>query len=243
MPDELDELDDLTPPPENYTTSDADEKKSKRSESLAQQGKYDSGEETSSEMENYVAATDANKSAASSETSKNDSFSRDISSSVADATTLPSAPIAPVSYDETPAPAAAQTYADVPAPSAPSADAVSFAQVGSASPDVAFEFPEVHPFPQADLDVPAPQSYAQTTLDSPFPSADAFPTLADNFPSVDDASYASAPVAAQAPKVALNYEPVARPAQAPVVDSFPSDPDPFSGVVYEPQTTSSGTIY
>ncbi|MBQ9873405.1 MAG: hypothetical protein IJM30_02985, partial [Thermoguttaceae bacterium] len=39
-PKELDDLDDLTPPPENYTTSDASDAP-KKSESLAQKGSYE----------------------------------------------------------------------------------------------------------------------------------------------------------------------------------------------------------
>ncbi|MBQ1277685.1 MAG: hypothetical protein IIY07_03460, partial [Thermoguttaceae bacterium] len=43
-PSELDELDDLTPPPENYTVDDASPKKVDAEKSLAQKGKYEADE-------------------------------------------------------------------------------------------------------------------------------------------------------------------------------------------------------
>lgn len=272
MPDELDnieDLDELTPPPENYTTSNDDEKTSKDSSSLAQQGKYDSGETAaSSSTETYASNDAAPKSeetgvdssiAANTADSSNVS---DISSSVADATAIPFAPIASVNYDEAPA-APPQTVASQ-APSFPaeSNDAgLSFAQVGSASPVDSFEFPSVQAVPETNLGTSAPAAYAQAPAavpanDVPNASSDFptvantdflgvstdFPTASTDFPAV---SSDFPPVSANGDpaKVALNYEPSASPSPNVGNDPFPTDSNPYSGVVYEPQTTSSGMLY
>ena len=56
--DELDGIDGLTPPPENYTKGESDSKKSsKDSESFAQKGRYEAGE--SAQTETKVAISDS----------------------------------------------------------------------------------------------------------------------------------------------------------------------------------------
>ena len=72
------------------------------------------------------------------------------------------------------------------------------------------------------------------------------PAVANDFPVAAAPSNGNVNVtnAPRVESVAFDYNPLertnARPTSAPT--SYPSDSDPYSGIVYEPQTTSSGTF-
>lgn len=291
MPSELDELDDLTPPPENYTTSDSKER-SKSSDSLVQRGKYGEEEEESTEIESssekYVAvedasalekrieAVDATASTASYETevalsSAQTSVPQTFADEQVASVATPSEPQTYATWDQAQrASSVSSTPSELdnfPRDSSPTnafasnvpqnvPESVSFAKVGSASPEPEFEFPAVQPFPTNDVDFPPARSFAKTNNASvgDFPSVGTdvnnFATEQTEFPTASFGYDGASQVAnvAQPPKVAMNYDPTANQMKNESATSFgsatsfPTDSDPYSGIIYEPQTTSSGAF-
>ncbi|MGN1063894.1 MAG: hypothetical protein ACI4QC_00655, partial [Thermoguttaceae bacterium] len=147
--DELDGIDGLTPPPENYTKGESDSKKSsKDSESFAQKGRYEAGE--SAQTETKVAISDSS---------------------------APKEGAAPVTAAAQPAPAASSvaTYAQsepAPAvntglPTAQTAPAANDFPV-AAAPAASSAFPAANDFPTA----------AAPAASSAFPTANDFPVAA-----------------------------------------------------------------
>ena len=214
--DELDELDDLTPPPENYTKGESDSKKSsKDSESFAQKGRYDAGE--SEQTETKVAISD---------------------------TSAPKEEPAPVTAVAQSAPAASSvaTYAQ-------SEPAVNTGLPAAQPAPAANEFP-VAAAPAANNALPAANDFP-APASAPFPTANDFPVAAapaanNAFPAANDFPVAAAPAANNAfptvnadpapgvASVALNYDPAAQQA------AYPAQQPAAPGVVYEPQTVSTG---
>ena len=221
--DELDGIDGLTPPPENYTKGESDSKKSsKDSESFAQKGRYEAGE--SAQTETKVAISDSS---------------------------APKEDAAPVTAAAQPAPAASSvaTYAQsepAPAvnsafPTAQTAPAANDFPV-AAAPAASSAFPTANDFPVAAA--PAASNAFPTANDFPVAAA---PTANNAFPTANDFPVAAAPTANNAPfptvapdpapgvaSVALNYDPAAQ--QAASSAQQPAAPS----VVYEPQTISTG---
>ena len=231
-PSELDELNDLTPPPENYTVGDASPKKVDAEKSLAQKGKYEADETSKlaqtpddasmlaqNSSSNASGATSANALAANLPPEPTQSFKTpDYSQSYQSADNFQSVQTA----QTTQTPSATQPYQ---APySAPNAAAQQYAATAPYVPTqpTQNDFPTVDPnaFPVAQNAPVAPQND--------------FPTVDPNaFPTAQNAPVAPAP--AQPTYVAQNFpEPTAQ--TAPVAPAQ----DAYSGVQYQPQTTSGG---
>ncbi len=217
-PSELDELDDLTPPPENYTVGAATPKKVD-GESLAQKGKYEADETPK------LAQTPADA-AALAQNSPSNAAPAD-----ALAANLPSEPA-----QNFKTPDYSQNYQG--------ADNFQTAQTPSTTQ---YQAPN------------AAQQYAATAPYVPTPAAQNAPVAPQNdFPTADNAIVHStlnvaaqnAPVAPQNdfPVVDPNAFPTAQPAfvaqnfaePAPQAAPVAATQDAYSGVHYQPQTTSGG---
>ena len=212
--DELDGIDGLTPPPENYTKGESDSKKSsKDSESFAQKGRYEAGE--SAQTETKVAISDSS---------------------------APKEDAAPVTAAAQPAPAASSvaTYAQsepAPAvnsafPTAQTAPAANDFPV-AAAPAASSAFPAANDFPVA----------AAPTANNAFPTANDFPVAAaptaNNAPFPTVAPDPAPGVAS----VALNYDPAAQQAassaQQPAAPSVVYEPQTISTGKFAPGSTSN----
>ena len=225
-PSELDELDDLTPPPENYTVGDASPKKVDDEKSLAQKGKYEADETPK------LAQAPADASALAKNSSSN--------APVADALTANLPPEPTQSFK---APDYSQNYQ--------SADNFQVAQTAQttqtpsatqsyqapAAPNAAQQYAATAPYVPAQTaqNVPvAPQNDFPTVDLNAFPTAQNAPVAPQSdFPTVDPNAFPVAP--AQPAFVAQNFaEPAPQAAPAAATQ------DAYSGVHYQPQTTSGG---
>ena len=248
-PEELDddfaEVDDITPPPENYTVGDSVPKQEKKS--IAQEGKYGDDEESRA-----VAASDDSAPAESfatrsyaqtyqAPTSAN-SFANGVGSST---------PSDARQY------AGAETLADTVARLDPAASAAAASQPYVPQNSVAAQtatpgYPANSSYPAAPGDQTA--SIAQNQAPG---AADAFPSASSSLVGNPIAQVSAAAPTQTYPQpqvepqrqptsVALNYDPNA-PVAAPNVNvnlggasAAPSGSDPYADVVYTPQTTSGG---
>ncbi len=251
-PSELDELNDLTPPPENYTVGDASPKKIDDEKSLAQKGKYEAEEtsklaqtpdDASSLAQNSPSSApvgtpanaNANALAANLPPEPTQSFKTpDYSQSYQSADNFQVAQTS----QTTQTPSATQSYQ---APnSAPNA-AQEFAATAPYVPAAQNDFPavEANAFPTAQN---APAAVDHSTFNvaaaqnAPVAPQNGFPTVDPNaFPVAQNAPVAPAP--AQPTYVAQNFpEPAPQAAPAPAAAAQ----DAYSGVHYQPQTTSGG---
>ncbi|MBR2004333.1 MAG: hypothetical protein IJ991_09170, partial [Thermoguttaceae bacterium] len=185
-PSELDELSELTPPPENYTVGDASPKKIDDEKSLAQKGKYDAGETSKLAQTPDDASALAQSSTAKSTPSASDaalvanlppqpteSFKTpDYSQSFQSADAFQTAQAA----QTTQTPPVAQSYqAPYSAPNAASLDAQQLAATAPYAPPAATQadFPTVDPnaFPTAQNAPVAPQNGFPTVDPNAFPTA------------------------------------------------------------------------
>ena len=276
-PSELDELNDLTPPPENYTVGDATPKKVD-GESLAQKGKYEADEtpklaqtpadaaalaQNSPSNAPSADALAANLPSEPAQNFKTPDYSQNYQS--ADAFQTAQTP----STTQYQAPNAAQQYAAtapyVPTQSTP--NAFPTAQNAPVAPQNDFPVVDPNAFPTAQNAPVAPQN------DFPVVDPNAFPTAQNpivhstlnvaaqnapvapqnDFPVVDPNAFPTAqnvPVAPQNdfPVVDPNAFPTAQPAfvaqnfaePAPQAAPTAATQDAYSGVHYQPQTTSGG---
>jgi len=229
-PSELDELSELTPPPENYTVGDASPKKIDDEKSLAQKGKYDAGETPK------LAQTPADASALAQKSTAQPTPNASNAASVANLPPQPTESFKTPDYSQsfqsadafqiaqttqTP-PVAQSTQAPYAAPNAAPLDAQQLAATAPYAPPAAspVDFPTVDPnaFPTAQNAPVAPQT--------------GFPTVDPNaFPTVQNAPVAPA----QPTYVAQNF-----PEPAPQAAPTAATQDAYSGVHYQPQTTSGG---
>ncbi len=245
LDDDFAEIDDITPPPENYTVGDSVPKKEKKS--IAQEGKYGDEEESRA-----VAASDEKKPADDFSTpsyaqtyqtpSPANSFANGVGSST------------PFDARQS---ADSETLADTVAKLDPAASAAAASQPYVPQNSVATQTP--------NPGYPANTSYPASPVDQNASFAQNQAPVADPFPSVSSSVVGNpiAQVSAAAPtqtyaqpeaqpqiqpqrqpaSVALNYDAPA-PAAAPNVNpngaSAPGDSDPYAGVVYTPQSTSGG---
>ena len=228
-PSELDELNDLTPPPENYTVGDATPKKVDGERSLAQKGKYEADETpklAQTPADAAALAQNAPSSAASvdalaanlppepAQNFKTPDYSQNYQS--ADNFQTAQNP----STTQYQAPNAAQQYAAT-APYVP-------------TPTAQNDFPVVDPnaFPTAQNAPVAPQNDFPVVDPNAFPTAQNVPVAPQNdFPVVDPNAFPTA----QPAFVAQNF---AEP--APQAAPTAATQDAYSGVHYQPQTTSGG---
>lgn len=221
--DELAEVDDITPPPENYTVGDSTPKKEKTS--LAQKGKY--GDE--SEERAVASAEKDSKLADADESYRTPSYAQDyqtpttktaLNDGVGSVRQTSADSASEVEYGVTRSVAASSQ------PYTPAAQNAAATQIYSSNP--------------------GPASVAQNGA---FPAA---PEMSDPFPAADAGSYpiaqvsASAvqqqqqPVPQQPTNVAFNYESDAHAANPAPAAANASDSDPYSNVIYTPQNVSGG---
>ena len=237
-PSELDELDDLTPPPENYTVGDASPKKVDADKSLAQKGKYEADEPSK------LAKTPDDASALVQKTTPSAASETPSSALVANLPPEPTQSFKTPDYSQNYQSAdnfqTAQTAQTVQAPySAP-----------SAARQIAASAPYVPTTPQADFPTGASNAFptAQNAPVAPqtdFPAVDpnAFPTAQNapvapqaDFPAIDPNAFPVAPnVPSQPAYVAQNFD-----TPAPQAAPNAATQDAYSGVRYQPQTTSGG---
>ncbi|MBP5622866.1 MAG: hypothetical protein J6X44_12715 [Thermoguttaceae bacterium] len=234
-PSELDELDDLTPPPENYTLSDAKDK-ADESESIVQKGKYEVEESTSK-----FAPKDDTSVAVDPEPAK--------------PAQEPYAPQSTFAADSAPTNAAPAGADPVGFPAAPSSDAQTYATLDGArtnpqpvdpymtpyvAPNAAFaqnDAPAANSFPAPQNEFPTAQAFAPGS--AAVEQNNDFPVVPNPF--LVDMNGQNPATSGRVESVAMNYEPTPAPvADAPTANSYPVDSDPYSGVLYEPQTTSTG---
>ena len=271
-PSELDELSELTPPPENYTVGDASPKKIDDEKSLAQKGKYDAGETPK------LAQTPADASALAQKSTAQPTPNASNAASVANLPPQPTESFKTPDYSQsfqsadafqiaqtTQTPPVAQSYqAPYSAPNAASPDAQQLAATAPYAPPAATQadFPTVDPnaFPTAQNAPVAPSvdystfnvaaQNAQVVPQNGFPTVDpnAFPTAQNapvapqtGLPTVDPNAF---PVAQNAPVAPAPAQPtyVAQNFPEPTAQNAPVAPaqDAYSGVQYQPQTTSGG---
>ena len=255
-PSELDELDDLTPPPENYTVGDASPKKVDADKSLAQKGKYEADEPSK------LAKTPDDASALVQKTTPSAASETPSSALVANLPPEPTQSFKTPDYSQNYQSAdnfqTAQTAQTVQAPySAP-----------SAARQIAASAPYVPTTPQADFPTGASNAFptAQNAPVAPGVDYSTFNVAAQNapvapqtdFPAVDPNAFPTAQNAPVAPQADF---PAIDPNAFPVAPNVPSQPayvaqnfdtpapqaapnaatqDAYSGVRYQPQTTSGG---
>ena len=246
LDDDFAEIDDITPPPENYTVGDSVPKKEKKS--IAQEGKYGDEDENRA-----VAASDGNASTPDdfatrsyAQTYQSPSPANSFANGVGSSTP----------YDARQS-AGAETLADTVAKLDPAASAAAASQpyvpqnsvAQSANPG----YPANTGYPTAPADQTASFAQSQTPAADPFPSASSSIVgnpIAQVSAAAPNQTYAQSQAQPQVQpqrepaSVALNYDPNA-PAAAPSVNpngaaSTPDDSNPYAGVVYTPQTTSGG---
>ncbi len=242
-PGELDELDDLTPPPENYSISDSKEN-AKDTESIVQKGKYGVEESTSkfAPQEEASVAVDSAPAESSREQDRQATFATN------------AAPTEAAPADASPASSSGtQTYATFDGARANARPDDPY-MTPYVEPNAAFAqnaAPASAPFPAAQNDFPTAQNNFPTAQND-FPTAQGFApgSVASN--QSGDFPVASNPYLvdydAQSPastgrveSVAMNYDSNSAQSRiSPPSNSYPVDSDPYSGVVYEPQTTSTG---
>ncbi|MBQ9812863.1 MAG: hypothetical protein IJM54_06070 [Thermoguttaceae bacterium] len=229
-PSELDELDDLTPPPENYTLSDAKDK-TDDSESIVQKGKYEVEESTSKlapKEEMSVAVDAAPAEPAQEPFAPQSTFAANSAPTNNEPASVPAA-----------TPNEAQTYATLdgaranPQPVDPYMTPYVAPNAALARNDV----PAANPYPAPQNDFPTAQAFTPGAA-APVQNND-FPVVSNPYP-VDATAQNPAPVG-RVESVAMNYDPTPAPvADAPAANAYSVDSDPYSGIVYEPQTTSTG---
>ena len=224
-PSELDELDDLTPPPENYTVGDAAPKKVDSEKSLAQKGKYEASEtpklaqtpvDASALAQNSPStapnadALTANLPPEPTQSFKAPDYSQNYQS--ADNFQTAQTPQTTQSYQAPAAPNAAQQYAAT-APYVPTATAQ-------------------NDFPTVESNAVVHSTFNIAAQNAPVAPQSDFPTVDPNaFPTAQNA-----PVAPTQPTfVAQNF-----PEPAPQAAPAAATQDAYSGVQYQPQTTSGG---
>ncbi|MBR4977314.1 MAG: hypothetical protein IKY61_09675 [Thermoguttaceae bacterium] len=235
-PSELDELNDLTPPPENYTVGDASPKKVDAEKSLAQKGKYEADETSKlaqtpddasmlaqNSSSNASGATSANALAANLPPEPTQSFKTpDYSQSYQSADNFQSVQTA----QTTQTPSATQPYQ---APySAPNAAAQQYAATAPYVPTqpTQNDFPTVdpHAFPVAQNAPVAPQNDFPAVDPNAFPVAQNAPVAPQNdFPTVDPNAF---PVAQNAPVAPQNDFPTVDPNAFPTAQNAPVAPAP-----------------
>ena len=276
-PSELDELSELTPPPENYTVGDASPKKIDDEKSLAQKGKYDAGEtpklaqtpdDASAFAQNSTeksspnasdAALAANLTPQPTENFQTPDYSRNFQSAdnfqIAQTAQTTQTPPAAQSYQApNVAPNAAQQLAAT-APYVPAASAqndfpnAQNAQVAQAVDYSTFnvatqnDFPNVAPnaFPVAQNAPVAPQSDFPNVDPNAFPTAQNAPVAPQSdFPNVDLNSFPTAQNAPAAATTQPTYVAQNFPEPTPQAAPTAATQDAYSGVHYQPQTTSGG---
>ena len=241
-PSELDELNDLTPPPENYTVGDATPKKIDGEKSLAQKGKYEADETPKLAQTPADAASLAQNSPSSDapadalaanlppEPAQNFK-TPDYSQNYQSADNFQTAQNPATTQYQTPN--AAQQYAAtapyVPTPTAqndfPVVDPNAFPTAQNAPVAPQNDFPVVDPnaFPTAQNPV------VHSTLNVAAQNAPVVPQ--NDFPVVDPNAFPTA----QPAFVAQNF-----PEPAPQTAPTAATQDAYSGVHYQPQTTSGG---
>ena len=232
-PSELDELNDLTPPPENYTVGDATPKKVDAEKSLAQKGKYEADEtpKLAQTPDDASALAQNSPSPAPGATSEN----------------ALTANLPPEPTQSFKTPDYSQNYQSAP-----------IAQT-TQTPSSTQPYQAPYSVPNAAQEYAATAPYVPTTpTQSDFPAVDpnAFP-VAQNAPvAVDHSTFNVAAQQNAFPNVDPNAFPVAQnapvaPAQPTyVAQNFPeptaqtapvaATQDAYSGVQYQPQTTSGG---
>ena len=243
-PSELDELDDLTPPPENYTVGDASSKKADAEKSLAQKGKYEAAEtpklaqtpaDASALAQNSPSnALSSNSPSEPTQSFKTPDYSQNYQSDAqfqnAPATqTAQNQPAAQPNQTPYSAPNAAQQYAAT-APYVPTTP------TQNDFPNVVPNAVEHSTFNVAAQNAPvAPQNDFPVAQNAPVASPqNDFPVVDPNaFPVAQNAPVAPAP--AQPTYVAQNF-----PEPAPQAAPAAPTQDAYSGVHYQPQTTSGG---
>ena len=243
-PSELDELDDLTPPPENYTTS-SDKKNSKEKGSLAQEGKYDSGEESksSAKTEEYVASNTESARGVSAQPVEA-SYQSGSPTTLASAQVQTKSTFAP--YDDptpeldAPAPLGLQNQRELNVAQTPNSSSSALFPIAQTSATQPVYSTGQVPLPSSNAQAPLqaqvplqtqgapvadtfPQpsnadafpSVETFTNDSAFPAPNDFPSIASDFPTASNNAYA-APQTTQGdvPKVAMNYDSYPAPTNA-----------------------------
>ena len=247
LDDDFAEIDDITPPPENYTVGDSIPKNEKKS--IAQEGKY--GDEDESRA---VAASDNNASASDdfstrsyAQTYQTPSPANSFADGVGSSTP----------YDARQS-AGAETLSDTVARLDPAASAAAASQPYVPQNSVAAQ--SANPGYSANTAYPAsPVDQTASFAQSQTPAADSFPSASSSIvgnpiaqvsAAAPTQTYAQSQAQTQVQpqrqpaSVALNYDtnaPVAAPNVNPNAPSSTSDDsNPYSGVVYTPQTTSGG---
>ena len=240
-PSELDELNDLTPPPENYTVGDATPKKVDGEKSLAQKGKYEADETPKLAQTPADAASLAQNSpssdapadalAANLPTEPAQNFKTpDYSQNYQSADNFQTAQNPATTQYQTPN--AAQQYAAT-APYVPTPTA----QSAPVAPQN--DFPVVdNAIVHSTLNVAAQNAPVASQNDFPVVDPNAFPTAQNapvapqnDFRVVDPNAFPTA----QPAFVAQNF-----PEPAPQTAPAAATQDAYSGVHYQPQTTSGG---
>lgn len=262
LPSELDELDDLTPPPENYTMSDSEDRV-KESDSIVQRGKYEA-EETPSQVEPKVETSFAANPVHSEPTSIEEDASQ-TTFAANDPLMSAASANAPMQTNAAPMNVEPQTYATfdgarTSATAQPAADPYMDPYAGSNATVAANAFPAPQtnsPIAQTSATQSAdfPIAQASATQSAAFPTARSFapgssaqimseqssdfPVVSHPFPASD---FNAAPDN-RVESVAMSYDPTPSPAgNMAAPPSYPADSDPYSGVIYEPQTTSTGSF-
>ncbi len=257
-PSELDELSELTPPPENYTVGDASPKKIDDEKSLAQKGKYDAGETSKLAQTPDDASALAQSSTAKSTPSASDaalvanlppqpteSFKTpDYSQSFQSADNFQTAQIAQTTQTT---PVAQSYQTPYSAPNAASLDAQQLAATAPYAPPAATQadFPTVDPnaFPTAQ-NAPVAPSVDYSTFNVAAQNAPVAPQ--NGFPTVDPNAFPvaqNAPVAPQNgfPTVDPNAFPTAQNAPVAPQNGFPTvDPNAFPTAQNAPVAPQTG---
>lgn len=254
LDDDFADIDEITPPPENYTVGDSALKHEKKS--IAQTGKYGDEEENRS----VVASGET---APSTENFTTPSYAQSYQSP------SPANSFAAGVGSSTPSdarqPVAAQTLADTVSGISPDASIAAATQPYAPMNAVAPQSVNPgYPTNVADQGTIAAQNQAVVAQNQATSTADPFPSASANYSSpiaqvgatTQNQTFAQQPQVPTQPQrqpaaVAFNYDANA-PAAYPVPNanvnatpgfspaSTPGDPDPYSGVNYTPQTTSSG---
>lgn len=189
--DELDGIDGLTPPPENYTKGESDSKKSsKDSESFAQKGRYEAGESAQTETKVAISDSSAPKEDAAPVTAA--AQPAPAASSVA---TYAQSEPAPAVNSAFPTAQTAPAANDFPVAAAPAANNFPTA----AAPAASSAFPAANDFPVA----------AAPTANSAFPTVapDPAPGVASVALNYDPAAQQAASSAQQPAAPSVVYEP------------------------------------
>lgn len=260
-PSELDELDDITPPPESYTTGDASPKKDADDESLAQNGAYVAPQKNAAAQKPSAAPVADVPDTAFAVASAGITPNADSSATNAPLANAVATSNALAANENFQTPSYGQSYQvptnDVAAPNYAATPNNSVAQTQTPAPQIAAN---TTPYPASSFAPVATETASVAQNSTPFPTIDAnqnYATLnvaAQNPAPAQTTSnarpqYAQTSVPNEPVYVAQNPAPNAQPANAPFPTAVAPQTAPngaapandaYSDVYYQQQTTSGG---